>query len=318
MKKFSKLVTVLGSTLFFLTAANASIPNNDSAFTSLGPTLKTNFITLVSDNVAGAVIGEAGANNFRFNATAGFIIAPNQRLKFTAEYLVQRLTYHFFSGNFGEWVNQGAVGAGYQYLFCDLPYDPAFDVNAYLAHAPTKYLNSRLSLFFAEDIPVGFVNARRVSGFNAGGIAPGVSLQLWPGNRVGLFLNYDDIRYSKNFWSNQSTQGLGGTVRFNQMLTHNFEFSGSAAFRQPFNAYTANVVHTNIPFFGNWEIGLFGDYTVGKNHIPDSYDLGIRADYYLDVCIFTSCPYPPVAKNALMAWTSDPSVYIPQVLNVAG
>src|SRR5262245_6813264 len=117
MKKIAKLALALGSTLLCLSAFATSIPNNDDPTTFLGPTLKGRYTGPMSDNTAFSVLGEAGLKNFRVGATLGWRVDANQRLKLSAEWLRQEITYAFFSGNSDQWVNQWAVGAGYQYDF---------------------------------------------------------------------------------------------------------------------------------------------------------------------------------------------------------
>lgn len=326
MKKISKVILAVGSTLMCLSTANAGVPNGDNPRTFLGPTARGSFTSLMSDSTALSLAGEAGGKNFRVGGTLGWRADSNQRFKLSIEYLSQDITYSFFSGNTNQWVNQGAVGAAYQYLFYDYAYQPSLDVSAYYSHAPSRTLHSVSGTFLNPlGVPQTFINPRRIAGSNVGGAAPGVSFHPWGGSKAGVELNYDDVRYDMHLGHNRNANGFGGTVRLSQRIVENIEVGASAAIRRPFNNYAANVAWINLPYFGSWRLGLFGDYTAGKNALSNTYDAGISADYFFDSCaprmnlnsdLKNEAPLPIPVRDDFLEWTADPAVYMPQVLAV--
>jgi hypothetical protein len=249
----------------------------------------------------------------------------------SGEYLWQKITYSFFSGNPDEWVQQGALGAAYQYDFLDYSYLPQFDLSAYVSHAPSKTLGTITgTVLNAQGTRVPFTDARRIAGSNGAGIAPGIAFVFWEGGRINADLNYDSVRYNKTFSPNEDAIGFGGTIGLNQALTDNIGFGVSAEVRKPFNNYAANLSWHNVPYFGEWSLGLLGDYTVGKNTLPNTYNAGISLDYFLDPRCGVAVPMnlkgernlkgeatiQPINDN-LLAFTADPAVYLPQVLAIA-
>ncbi len=336
MHKIARLALILGSALMFLSTTYASVPNHDHPTTFLGPNVKGKFTSPLTNDTAYSLAAEAGLKNFRVGGTIGWRIADDQRFKVSAEYLWQKITYAFFSGDSNQWVNQGAIGADYQYTFINVDYKPQLDLDAYYSHAPSKSLSTVSGTFISRTgLTQPFVNARRIAGSNAAGISPGVTIQPWMGGKVGADLNYDNVRYDKKYSPNEDAKGFGGTVRLSQVLFQNVVFSASAAVRQPFNNYTAGLAWSDIPYYGSWTLGLDGVYTAGKNTLPNTYDVSVSASYYMDPAPQCSRAQneaaakfvnykgykgykdqaPPPADDFLN-WTSDPGVYMPQVLAI--
>ena len=204
-----------------------------------------------------------GLKNFRVGGTLGWRVDTNQRLKLSSEWLRQDITYAFFSGNSNQWMNQWAIGAGYQFDFLGYSYDPAFDLSAYYSHAPSKSLSTVTGRFVNSlGVLSHFIDQRRIAGSNAAGIEPGASFSPWIGGRVGLELDYDHVNYDNKFASDNDANGFGGTIRLYQALTENIGLGLSAAVRTPFNNYTANLDWTHMPYLGGaWTVGLDAAYT---------------------------------------------------------
>lgn len=316
MKKLLVMVTAfLGFAL--ANFAIASIPNYDNPATFLGPTIKGSYTDSLRVNSAYSVLGEAGWKNFRVGGTVGWALDVNQRFKFSGEYLVQKITYPFFAGNTDQWVYQGAIGAGYQYDFVDYAYEPQFNLSGFLSHAPSKNLNPVIGNFFADGISQSFYNYRRIAGSNAGGIAPGIGFQPWLGGIAMFDLNYDKVKYDKQFSPNQNAIGFGGTIRLSQAFTDTFGGGISAAVRKPFNNYQADLFWHNVPYVGNWDIGAFGAYTAGKNTLPNTYNIGVSFDLIIDRPVRTTTgPIRQSSQAQLTHWISKPAVYLPQVLAI--
>lgn len=330
--KLNKLIFALASTLLPLSAVYSGIPNSDHPTTFLGPTLKGGFTDTITNNTAFSLAGEAGIKNFRAGGTLGWKLAEQQRLKVSAEFLYQKITYPFFSGNTDQWVSQAALGAAYLYEFADYPYNPAVGVSAYISRAPSDTLSTVTGTFVNKaKVRQNFVDARRIAGSNANGISPEVLITPWQGGEVAVELNYDNVRYDFENTRGEDARGFGGTFRIYQIVTPDIGVGASAAVRQPFNNYAANINWTNVPYLGRaWVLGLDGDYTAGKEMLPNTYNVSLSVNYALDGRppitsvqrsnlkgdlkgeIVTSRPI----SDDLIAWTADPAVYLPQVLAV--
>lgn len=320
------VLAFLGIFAFSVVAQSATIPNTDAPTTFLGPTARLGITNLLSDTMAYSLAGEAGVKNFRLGATLGFKQSDYQRFKVSGEWLTQDITYAFFSGNEDQWVNQGAIGAAYQY---DLPYQysPQFDLSGYYSHAPSKNLNTINSSYInAAGNPILFTEARRIAGSKAFGIMPSLSIAPWQGGRVSAGLNYDDVDYDKYTLPNENAVGFGGTAGFTQILRDGIELGVEAELRQPFNNYSANVSWVNPYYFKKWSFKLFGDYTDGKHTLPNTYNIGLGAYYIFDKQ--NTAPTSMKDKDGLiiptqgfsdriLGWTAKPAVYMPQVLAIA-
>lgn len=320
MKKVSKLTLAIGSTLLCLSAAQAS--NQPTTF--LGPTLRGGYTAPLTDMTAWSVAGEAGVKNYRVGLTLGVKLAPEQRLKVSGEWLWQRINYSFYSGDTEQWVNQGAVGARYEYDFAGYMWYPQFDINGYYSHADSKNLSTVNGTFIMPNgLPNSFSDARRIAGSNAGGGSPGLSIAPWWGGRIGVDANYDSVTYDKHTAPNEDAKGWGGTIWLRQMLTDVVSVNLSAADRKPFNAYEGTLAWNDVQYYGRWTLGLFGDYVDGKNTLPNTWNLGLSADYFMDPLAAPSMKgenlkgeVPGPMVDRFLDWTADPAVYMPQVLAI--
>lgn len=333
MKKLSMLTFAFVSTAVLVSAAySASIPNTDNPRTFLGPTARIDFTSTMDNDSAYSVAGEAGVKNFRVGGTLGWKCGQYQRFKVSAEYLWQDITYAFFSGNTDQWVHQGAIGAAYQYDLADNQYRPQLDISAYGSHAPSKNLSTVTGTYMnASGTTVPFANARRIAGSNGGGAAPGLAMMPWEGGRLSVAANYDHVRYDTKYLAeDENAYGWGGTATLDQALTDSIGIGLSAAVRKPFNNYAANISWSDVPFMGSWTLALYGEYNAGKTELPDTYNVGLSADYFLDRRseavpanlkgernLKGEVPMTRPVSDNLLAWTADPAVYMPQVLAIA-
>lgn len=244
--------------------------------TFLGPIAHLGVVKSITDNSAFALAGEAGPKNLRASGTIGWEFDYNQRMKATAEYLTQKLTYGFSTGQQSEWMGQSAIGANYQYDFRQVdPFNTLLDLSAYYSHSPSKGLG-------ATTTSGGTTYNQRIAGANAFGVAPGISLASLYGTTAGVELNYDNVHYNTKNRSALTVKGLGGTVRLGQAITDDVSVGASAAIRQPYNDYDANIRFGNVDFYGLWSLNAFGGYTIGKSTLPSSYNVGLGADYFID------------------------------------
>lgn len=320
--------------LFILISVNVyatRLPNHDKPTTFLGPTLRLTYAGWFTDTAAYSVLGEAAGSNFRISGTAGFKFSPVQRLKFTAEYLWQDITYSFLAGNNKSWVDQGAIGADYQYDFGQY-YDVTLDISAYASHAPSQTLNTVSRTYVRNGIVNSFTNSRRIAGSNAAGISPGLDFVFWEGGNAGIDLNYDNVHYDVKYGHSQQATGFGGTAHIDQQIGDNVVLGLAVAIRRPFNLYQANLNWDNLYYYGRWGLGLWGEYTAGKEALPSTYNAGFSINYFADrITCITPTPQnykgeidykaelPVIASpvdQAFLNWVNDPAVYMPQVLAI--
>lgn len=282
MNKMFKVL--LGTSLLAGVILPAQADQNATTF--LGPTVQANYTGWFTPRTGYNVLGEVGVKNYRINLTAGTLIDDNNRLKFSAEYLWQRLTYQFLSGSTQQWMQQYALGGDYQYGICP-NFSCALDLSAFYSHAPSKNLSTENILIPQGSSLVAATDDRHISGSNAYGVSPGVDFALWQGSMFGVNANYDYVRYDNKYISNTTVSGLGGTAHLNQNLTDNVVLGLLAAVRKPFNNYEASINWQNALYNGRLGLGLFGAYTNGKSYLPNSWNAGISMN-------FTDCSGVPM------------------------
>lgn len=322
MRKFPRFFSLL--CIAFISFFIASIANAEQPTTFLGPTVRVGATNYLSDMTAYSVFGEAGVKNFRLNGTLAWQVMENQRIKVSADLLTQRIRYHFFSGNTSQWVYQGALGGYYEYDFMGC-YNPIFDLSAYVSAANNRTLNDVSGTIIMTDtgLPNTFLNERRIAGSNADGAAIGGSIEPFCGTKVGLDLNYDNVRYNTHFTTNHDAKGFGGTAKLRQMLDDHTSLDFLAAVRTPFNYYKVDLIWSDLPFYGMWAAGVEGGYTAGKKTLPNTYNVLITLNYFFDRCLTTykkirhgddvSCI---ACRDDFLAWAADPAVYMPEVLAI--
>lgn len=262
-----------------------------------------------NDQFAVSLIGEAGHRNFRANGTFGGWTTENSRLKVSGEYLVQRLSWKFSSGKSTEWVQQGAVGADWQYLI-DCGALQALDLSGYYSYSPGKHLKTH------ECFDGGTVQRRLAGAQGYGGSLSSV-LFLYECARLDLSLDYDHVTYRRKFKSDKVVSGLGGGFALTSRLPWNVDLVLEAEFRRPFNYYGAKIVSPTLFNLSGSSLGLFGGYTKGKNKLPNSFVAGIELVYAFGSCSTIDNVCSPVWDPcSLNAWVITPAVYMPEVLAI--
>jgi hypothetical protein len=310
------LFVLLASTLF-INVATAAIPNNDSPSTFVGPFVHGSFTNDFNPASAFSIGADLGPRNYRLGGTLGFESTANQRFKVSAEWLEQDIAYAYFSGNTTQWVDQAVIGGNYSYYFESRYFDPVFILDAYYQHGSSSTLRTNSGTYTNQaGLPSIYVNRRRIAGADAAGIAPGVLLSLSPHSRVGATLNYDNVVYDTAYVSNKDAKGLGGTINATQYLSDDVSFAAEVAFLQAYNNYAARVNLGNVSFYGTWLFSVEGNYTIGKNTMPDTYNVGVNIDYQLDRSGITSFSIKS-ARETFLNWVAQPTARKPQVLGLA-
>jgi hypothetical protein len=318
MKQISHIIFLFICALFSLGAAHSAGVDITQAqgTTFVGPTLSGAFAGNFTDTFVYALNGELGKKNIRLDGTAGWQTGDYQRFKVTAEYLTQRLTYTYFSGNTEPWTSQGALGLDYGLELVDVYFNPVIGFNAYIAHSPSQQLTPYPGVFVTgSGVSIPIQDVRRIAGTSMSGASPGVTFRFWDTGTVGVDLNYDSVRYDTDYVASQDTRGLGGTFRFSQAITDDAQIALLATVRQQYDNYSARFSLANLPYLDMWVFAFNAAYTIGKQTAPNSYNLGLGADYFLERNPSTSTSQRQAAENFL-SWAMKPAVYVPQVMGI--
>lgn len=331
MRKSLKLMFVIGALTvsynsFAVPVVIPTVTNTSGPTTFLGPTFRGTYAGWLTSNSAFSVLGEAAPRNYRLSLTGGWAISPTQRIKFSGEYLYQKMNFSFITEHNSRWVQQGAIGAEYVLDFGNT-YVRAFELSGFLSHAPSKNLSAVLGSTTANFITTNWINHRRIAGSNAGGASGGLDFSFWMDSLIGFDLNYDDVNYDTKYAGSDNISGLGGTIRLEQRLGEHARIYALASQRKPFNNYKGTVSWDNFIYHGRWSTGLFGEYTSGKHNLPNSYNIGLSLNYFADclnaVPMNLKDEVIDVKNEGMVAsandpnflnWVSDPAVYMPQVL----
>lgn len=318
MKLLPRFAILAAMTSLFLPCAYAtSVPNTDNPTSAVGPTLRAGFTGLLTDTSGYSFAGEVSPYQYRLSATYGWNFFISHQFKLTGEFLQQRINYAYFAGNEHHYETQGAIGGDYMVDINRTSfYQPQFDLNAYYSYSGADSLDSTGGTFTnTSGLLQSYAVTQRASGSIAAGASPGVSARFWQGNRTGIALNYDNVRYTMKYQPSFNVSGMGATLQVGQLFTDTFGIDASFGVRKPFNYYQANVGWDKLPHYPDWALKMSGAYVSGKSGLPNTYNVMLAADYFLD----RNCDATEVdrLKNALMGWIAKPAVYMPQILGVA-
>lgn len=311
MKRNCRIILIVASTLLSGQVAYAS----SQPTTFLGPVGRASVTGLLTDTSDYSFAGEGGPRIARLSGTVGFNMWNHHYLKLSAEYLWQNINYGFFDSHQYRGNMQGALGLDYRFLLYPLScFDPEFHLNMYYSMVGAATLGVKQGVVVNNGVAVPFVDARRLADSHSTGVSPGVAVQFWRGSKVGVDLNYDNVEYDFKYVNNLTVKGVGATAYFSQRLAPLMTVDVSAGIRKPYNNYQADLAWEHVPYFGPWTFKIIGDYTVGKLGLPNTYDIGLSADYFLD----TDCEVNDAQriKNEFMAWSAQPAVYMPEILTI--
>lgn len=323
MKNNARLI-MLGNILLLLSTAHATIPNTSDPNTFLGPTLRGSFTSSIGNESAFSIAGEAGLRSGRISGTLAWKIGDYQRFKATAEYLWQHIEFGFFPANAEAWGQGENAGVEYQYDTSYPFFHPQIGFNAYISNSPVKIFGIEQGTFTnAQGVMQNFVVNRRATGARAYAVGPVMTVDLWPNSKLRGEVNYEVVGYDNDWPVNQNAKGFGFTGNLQQLIAETVAAGVVVAIRQPFNSYAANITWVNIPQLRNLTVSAYGEYTVGKHTLPDTYNMGLAVNFFLDrrteIVDIAANNVPitrPVVDN-LLAFTSLPAVYMPVVLSVA-
>lgn len=310
---FSLLIAMLNIAFAITTAPGVSTSANNF----LGPTVNAHISQAIGYNISSSFGVEGGPRQYRGNATLGWILAENHRIKFTGEYLWQKMDYNFYSGTVRQWISQGAIGAGYQYMLLDGVLND-LRLYGYYSHAPSVGLSTLSGSFVNSTTTYSYIDQRRIAGSNAAGLSPGFALHPWYGAQAVISANYDNVRYNTKYISTHYNSGFGGTLDFKQALPGNLQMNLVAASRTAFNNYQAGLNWNTTWESGFLTLGVIGGYNKGKHTLPNTSVISLNLGYVFD----QNTPIDDNDKDyklapSLSAWIAEAAVHMPQVLAIA-
>lgn len=311
-------------TVFFITVSASFIAYADSSSGKTSDNFLGGTLNLNGGQKTGrlgiAWIAEAGPRQIRANGTVGLQLnaANTDAIKFTAEYLSQRLTWNYFDATDRTWVQQGAYGLGYDHAFGN-GFIQNVAVDGYYSYSPNRSL-SPIYVFLpsGERVDVD----RNIAGANAFGGSLNFALGLFDAIGINLELDYDNVEYNTDYTPNQNAKGFGGTLVVNVPITELLSIDFLGSYRQPFNQYTAGITYSPRNW-RNWSVGVSTQYLQGKRGIPSSVNAMVELNYVGGVA--SARKHSPVSESVtakrgfstIDGWILKPAVFMPRVLAVA-
>jgi len=269
----------------------------------------------IARHTALAIELAGGWKEFRVNMTLGQEITENQRIKISAEYLLQELFYSFDSGSEHHWSGQAAAGASYQYLLHNR-FIKGFDISGFYANAESKTYAKKFS---SEGI---LVNRRRVAGSDSAELTGGVTTTLWPGSYIGASFGYAFVDYRTNFSNDPGNDGFAEHVEFQQLLGRNVKLHFYQSYSDLYEYYEGGLFWL-VPTDASTrlELGVIYSYldtdaTIGhENRVAinigfawDANRHGARNSYAMN----SEDP-----SRGFVAWTAKPAARMETVLTVS-
>ncbi|MBN1684121.1 MAG: hypothetical protein JW855_01610, partial [Gammaproteobacteria bacterium] len=264
-----------------------------------------------------ALGAELGAKQRRVDLSWANLLTNRQRIKFTAEYLAQKLDFNFLSGKSTNWVGQQAYGASYEYLLHN-PIARYFSLNAYYADAQNK----NLSIKTYQDDTGYYENLRRIAGAKTYGGSLGITITPAHSNMLGASLDYDKVDYDMRYESSkgQNRSGLGATLNFAQLFSPYVKVSLLASDRKTYDTYQADLDWLLIHGLDHdLTFSLNGSRIIGGGSLPNDTVFGINMMYHWDTDGASQSHFlldPFAQQSDLKNWVNDPAVYMQEVLAV--
>lgn len=266
-----------------------------------------------------SAMGEIGERLARVNATIGYQIGRNQRLKLSVDQLAQKLTYDFINGKKSAWVQQIAGGFAYKY-FLDGCLIDSVDVGGWYSNSS----NRRLSSFVVVDGTTAQVFKRRIAGAEGWHGSIGSTIFPWDCGSLGLAVVYDHVDYRRQALEHKTVSGFGCAIDFRQRIYSSLDLIVKGDL-SPVYQHVGGALNWTFPcLFGDAMAGLYGDYTHGLKGLPNDASFGVQvnlafgdgrfvAPFYKSCCVRDKTR----PQQDLLEWIADPAVMMPMVLTMA-
>ncbi|KPJ67270.1 MAG: hypothetical protein AMJ43_05235 [Coxiella sp. DG_40] len=283
----------------------------------LGVFIQGKFTQLINPFLAASLDIEGGKKLHRYNGTFGYLLTPEQRLKFSVEYLTQNLIFDFDSGEVNKWIGQSAYGLTYEYL---LPYNfvRSIALNTFYSKAQSKDLSPKI--YFDQNNQL-YEDFRHIAGGTD--THGGLELNLLPTRTtsLGLQLSYDNLNYDTKYPDNNNNRGLGYAISLQQLLTNRLKLQLLANNVQAYQDYQAEIDWMLRSLYdARFELGLNGERIIGKHGLQSDTRVGVninlrfapnktKSNSGYDINLTNNF-------NDLASWTAEPAVYMAQVLAI--
>lgn len=264
---------------------------------------------------------DGGPRVIRANGTYALALNDHNRFKVSEEYLSEALDFDFASGDTRQWVQQGAVGAAYEYLLSNSLFQ---DVS--LGTHYSQAANKELSTVTTPLSSGGYLtDERRIAGGKDFNGDVETLLKLWKNTDLTLGTVYDRVRYDMEYddTSDHDAQGFGGHARLEQQLRNNIDMDLDTTVSQLFDSYGVGfnwkeATKKNTHIGAGLNSSYTQDHTTERNFWVNSISISVVWDppenkssqaNNADKSLVTTVP--------LTLWVQTPAVRMPDVLAVA-
>jgi len=275
------------------------------------------------ENAGFSLLMEGGPRSYRFNGTLGFICECRNRFKISAEHLTQRLHYDFETGKTHRWMHQFAIGGIYQYLVECPCLIEGVQLGLNYSNAPSKNLRDR-------EFDTGEFNLRRIAGSWSWMFEAGAIVTPWQCARVISSITYNQVHYRRKHQGGKRVSGLGYSLEFTQRFLRDFFLEFDYEYTQAYNNIGGALRWGTRFDCGDLGIGVFANHVFGKRRLPCSTTVGGELTFAFGIagcnivpigpCDYDQCDYNSCCSYDacdLVAWISEPAVYMPQVLAIS-
>ncbi len=274
-----------------------------------------------NEDQAAAFELDGGPRVFRGNGTYAYALNDKNRVKLTGEYLREDLDFEFYTGDTRQWVQQGAVGAAYEYLLGDGEgIFKNIDVGSHYSHAQSKDLSTQTIGYPDGSILTDY---RRIAGGNDLNGNAEAGMQLWKDGVVTVGPDYDRVRYDTEYeyQDGHNAQGFGGHVRLDQKLKNNLDLQLNSTVSQLFETYGVGL---NWLWSSNQKTALTAgitssytqDFTTERNFWINGVNLNVVWDAP-EKQKSSAAPSKNKSSEGISQWVQTPAVRMPDVLAIS-
>ncbi|MBX9732916.1 MAG: hypothetical protein K2X37_02555, partial [Chitinophagaceae bacterium] len=273
-----------------------------------------------NEDQAAALELDGGTRVLRLNGTYGFALNDTNRIKFTTEYLLENLDFSFYTGDTRQWVDQGAIGASYQYLL-DNDTFKNLAIGSHYSHAPNKSLSDK-TITYSDGSTL--TDYRRIAGGDDWNGTAETALHLWPRSLLTVGGDYDRVRYDTEYCTQDGhdAQGFGGHLRLQQLLKSNTQLEAQSTLSQLVNTYGASLnwmwtSTTKTVLSAGLNSSYTQDHTTERNFWVNGISLNVAWDVPQTQNEKPHYAEPEIATQNLSAWVQTPAVRMPDVLAIS-
>ncbi|MCD6046343.1 MAG: hypothetical protein K0R48_1506 [Gammaproteobacteria bacterium] len=291
--------------------------NQDSL---LGLIIDTNTLFKFNDTNAADIELAGGARVFRANGTYGYALNEKNRIKITGEYLTEALDFDYLSGDTRQWVQQGAMGAAYQYWLGGSTFK-SLQIGGYYSQAASKQLSDKTVIL---DNGINLLDQRRIAGGRDMNTTAETAMSLWSHSLLTLGVDYDQVHYDTKYeiHNDSNAQGVGGHAELQQLLGPSTQLDLKSSVSPLFSNYggSLNWIWTSKKRTA-WAAGFnstyTADYTTQRRFWVNGVNVNVVWDTPYEGTEVARYSDPDVAAQDLSTWSAKPVVRMPDVLAIS-